>query len=65
MQCEVCTTEMYYFDKEEAMCTKCPDGATPLIISIVGLFVVICALSLLRFLCKENNQYPFLVFFSF
>ena len=49
-QCEVCTTEMYYFDKEEAACTKCPDGATPLIISIVGLFVVICALSLLRFL---------------
>ena len=49
-KCEVCTTEMYYFDKEVAVCTRCPDGATPLIISVVGLFIIICALSLLRFL---------------
>ena len=28
----------------------CPDGGAPVIVSIVGVFVLICALSLLRFL---------------
>lgn len=29
---------------------SCPDGGAPVIVSIVGVFVLICALSLLRFL---------------
>lgn len=29
---------------------SCPDGGAPVIVSIVGVFILICALSLLRFL---------------
>ena len=49
-KCEVCTTEMYYFDKADGACKQCPNGSFPLIVGILGLFVVISAVMLLRFL---------------
>jgi len=53
-KCEVCTTEGYYFDKADAACKQCPEGAMPVIIGIVGLFSVISAISLLRFLLSTR-----------